>query len=420
VDFLQNIVAQRPGFLRPHVMVFSTPGTATTMLVGRIEKRAWRFWLRPQTTAGQSVAVLVVPEGGVIGAESVVACEHVVREVGCALRRGEFDLALFGGLEKGTPLHDAVCSGPAFFCRDHGVKHETHWHGRLPGTLDEFLCRISSQHRSVFRRKQRKLESAFPGQIHFRTFTQPGEVEDLAAAAAEVALQTYQYRRGGGYRPSQEGKSFLELAARNQWLRGYVLYAGKLPIAFWIGTLYQSSFRLDTTGYLQDYKDFDPGIILFLHMVDDLCKQRVKQLDFGSGESPYKARFGDTKLEMAIACMFAPTVKSVMLMTAKCLRYSLENTGRHIASRIGLEHPLRKIWHHLPSALQMKQSLELTLVCLMLIFLGTWQRWLKWPEGALLTAALCVLTSLEIVHRLRTPQTPEHGATRPDRVWSAS
>ena len=57
--------------------------------------------------------------------------------------------------------------------------------------------------------------------------------------------------------------------------------------------------------------------------------------------------------------------------------------------------------------------------CLILIFLGTWQRWLKWPEGALLTAALCVLTSLEIVHNLTTRRRPESGDARQDRVWSA-
>jgi hypothetical protein len=107
------------------------------------------------------------------------------------LRGGEFDVAMFGGLKTGTPLYNAVLAIPPLPCRDHGLMHVTQWIGHLPGTLDEFLRRISSAHRSIFRKKQRKLEAAHPGLVRFRAFTQPEEVEELDAAAAEIAQQTY-------------------------------------------------------------------------------------------------------------------------------------------------------------------------------------------------------------------------------------
>ncbi|MFA6563406.1 MAG: GNAT family N-acetyltransferase [Verrucomicrobiia bacterium] len=348
--------------------------------------------------------MLIVPEGGVLDGGSADACKRLIAEVMNNLRRGEFDVALFGGLKKGTPLHDAVRAIPPLPCRDHGLMHVTQWIGHLPATLDEFLRRISSAHRSIFRKKQRKLEAAHPDQIHFRSFTQPGEVEELDAAAAEIAKQTYQYRRGGSYRPSAEGKSFLQLSARNQWLRAYLLSVDKRPIAFWIGTLYRDTIRLDTTGYVQEFKEYDPGIILFLHMVGDLCKQGVKHLDFGIGESIYKSRFGDEKLETATGCMFAPTVKGVALMALRCLRYSSENISRQFASHFGFDHPLRRFWRALPAALRMKQSVEVTLACLLVLVSGTWQGWLKWPEGTLIAAALCLITSVGIVRK--SPKTP--------------
>ncbi|MCX6907550.1 MAG: GNAT family N-acetyltransferase [Verrucomicrobia bacterium] len=303
IDFLKTIIAKRPGFVRPHVVVFSAAGVARAMLIGRIEERPWRFWLKSNKPGPQPVSLLVVPEGGVLDGGSDAACRQLVTEVMNNLRRGEFDAAMFGGLKKGTPLHDAVRMLAPLLCRDHGLTHVTQWTARLPGTLDEFLRRISSQHRSIFRRKQRKLEAAHPGAVVFRSFTRPEEVQELDAAAEEVARQTYQYRRGGSYRPSAEGKSFLELSARNQWLRASVLYVEKQPIAFWIGTLYQGTLRLDTTGYLQNFREYDPGIVLFLHMIGELCKQGVKSLDFGIGEAVYKSRFGDDKLETATACM---------------------------------------------------------------------------------------------------------------------
>ena len=399
-DFVQHIVSKRAGFLRPHVLVSSIAGGVNGMLTGRVERRPWRFWQRRRTSPGQSVSALVIPRGGVFGAESPAVCKQFVTEIWQALRRGEFDVALFGGVEKGTPLYDAVRSIPPSLSCDHGLKHEIQWKAHLPDTLDEFLHRLSSPHRSAIRRKERKLEAAFPGQIHFRTFTQPTDVEELAAAASGIARQTYQYRRGGSYRSSREGRGFLELAARNQWLRGYVLYVGTRPIAFYISTLYQGCCRMDTTGYIAEYKDFEPGVVLFLHLVDDLCKHGVKVLDFGTGDSAFKSRFGDEKLEIATVCIFAPTVKSLLLMTAKCLRYSAERISRYAVALAGWERSLRRTWRIFPAAIRMKQILEVISACLVIIFLGAWQGWLKWPEGALLTAVLCALTSLHIARRM--------------------
>ncbi len=400
IDFIQQIVSKRPGFLRPHVLASSVPGAAQTLLAGRVERRPWRFWLRHPTGSRSPVSALVIPSGGFMGDETSATCNPLVTEIWQALRRGEFDLALFGGVERGSPLYKAVLSTPPFWCREHGVKHEVHWRGHLSASLDEFLQRISSRHRKLFRHHQRDLEAAFPGKIQFRNFTQPGDVEELAAATDEVARQTYQYRRGGSFRSSEGEKSFLELAARQGWLRGYVLYIGPRPIAFWIGILYKGSCRLDTTGYLQEYKQFDPGVVLFLHMINDLCRQGVRELDFGTGDSIFKTRFGDFKSEMATVCMFAPTCKGITLMAAKCVRSMMESCSRRIAMNVGAEQSLRRIWRTLPAAWRLKQSLIILLSYLGILITGIWQEWFQWPVAIALTVVLCVLASLEIVRRL--------------------
>lgn len=396
-DFFKTIIAKRPAFVRPHVIVCSAVTSPSAILVGRIEQRPWRFWLKSQNQRPEPVSVLIVPEGGVMDGGSATACHHLISEVMNNLRQGEFDAVMFGGLKKGTHLDDAVRSIPPLRCRDHSQMHVTQWISHLPGTLDEFLRRISSAHRSAFRKKQRKLEAAHPGLVHFRSFTQPADIEELGTAATEVARQTYQYRRGGSYRPSAEGKAFLELSSRNRWLRAYLLYVDKRPIAFWIGTLYRDTLRLDTTGYVQEFKEFDPGMILFLHMVGDLCKQGIKRLDFGIGESIYKSRFGDEKRETSTGCIFAPTIKGTALLALRCLRCCSENTSRQIASHFGVDHPLRRFWRALPAALRLKQGVEVTLACLMVIISATWQGWLKWPEGTLIATALCLITSMGII-----------------------
>lgn len=403
LDFLKFIIAKRPAFVRPHVIVCSANGSPHAILAGRIEQRPWRMWLSPETQRPQPASVLVIPEGGVMDGGSATACNQLISEVVDNLRRGEFDAVMFGGLKKGTHLYEAVRLSPSLHCGDHGQMHVTQWVGHLPGTLDEFLRRISSAHRSIFRKKQRKLEAAHPGLIHFRSFTQPADVEEFGTAAAEVARQTYQYRRGGSYRPSAEGKAFLQLSSANQWLRAYLLYVNKRPIAFWIGTLYRDTLRLDTTGYVQEFKEFDPGMVLFLHMVGDLCKQGVKRIDFGIGESIYKSRFGDEKLETSTGCIFAPTPKGATLLALRSFRCCFENTGRQIVSHFGVDHPLRRLWRALPAALRMKQSVEVTLACFLIIISATCQGWLRWPEGSLLAIALCLITSLGILPKETKP-----------------
>ena len=42
---------------------------------------------------------------------------------------------------------------------------------------------------------------------------------------------------------------------------------------------------------------------------------------------------------------------------------------------------------------------EVAVMCLAVILLGTYEGWLKWPEGALMTAALTVASSIQILHK---------------------
>jgi uncharacterized membrane protein YqjE len=56
--------------------------------------------------------------------------------------------------------------------------------------------------------------------------------------------------------------------------------------------------------------------------------------------------------------------------------------------------------------MKFRLMVEIALMCLAVIVLGTWQGWVKWPEGALMTAALCLVTSIGVLRRLRKHDTP--------------
>jgi len=56
--------------------------------------------------------------------------------------------------------------------------------------------------------------------------------------------------------------------------------------------------------------------------------------------------------------------------------------------------------------MNIRLMVEIALICLAVIVLGTWQEWLRWPEGALMTAALCLVTALGVLRRLRKQIAP--------------
>ncbi|MFA6562163.1 MAG: hypothetical protein WCV00_09685 [Verrucomicrobiia bacterium] len=57
--------------------------------------------------------------------------------------------------------------------------------------------------------------------------------------------------------------------------------------------------------------------------------------------------------------------------------------------------------------MKIKLTVEISLVFMAVAVVGTWQGWLKWPEGALISAALCVITALAVVRRMITTEKPK-------------
>jgi hypothetical protein len=54
-----------------------------------------------------------------------------------------------------------------------------------------------------------------------------------------------------------------------------------------------------------------------------------------------------------------------------------------------------------------KLTVEIALVFMALVVVGTWQEWLRWPEGALISAALCMITALCVIRRVGAGSPPK-------------
>ncbi len=159
-----------------------------------------------------------------------------------------------------------------------------------------------------------------------------------------MACKTYQRGLGAGFINNDETRRRLQLSGDRGWLRAYILYVDGEPCAFWFGTLYKETFHLDFTGYDQKYRKYEPGTILFVTMIESLCEDEVKAIDFGFGDAFYKQRFGDSSWEEASVYIFGRTARGILLNILRTLTALIVLNAEKIVARYNLREKMKKWW----------------------------------------------------------------------------
>jgi CelD/BcsL family acetyltransferase involved in cellulose biosynthesis len=171
------------------------------------------------------------------------------------------------------------------------------------------------------------------------------EVASFCTDAERIARTTYLRGLGKGFYDNEEMRSRLDLAARRGWMRGYILYANEKPCAFWLGTMYQNVLYLDYTGYDSELRDFTPGHILFLKMIEHLhAQEEICGIDFGFGDADYKKRFGDRNWEESDLYLFNATPAMVMANLAFHATEFMRSAAEKTAKRLSLFGSIKKQW----------------------------------------------------------------------------
>ena len=96
--------------------------------------------------------------------------------------------------------------------------------------------------------------------------------------------------------------------AERGWLRGFLLLAGEMPLAF---TLYYAG--MDTMvsavlAYDRRYARFSPGAILFQHTLAHLyATDAPRFLDFGEGDADYKQQWANDVIKVSAVLLVRRT-----------------------------------------------------------------------------------------------------------------
>jgi len=334
----------RKEIISPYVTAMECDGRLCALLVGRLEDARFEpsiGYFKPLRIPATTLTVLYQ---GLLGQVDEKIVQEMVRHLWSSLASGEADAVVFHGLPDDSLLRQGLLVyGSKWFC-ERRPHRSVHWEMVLPEEGRFLQQKMVSKHRSSIRKKQHELESAFQGKTSWYWISRFNDVLGLCARIESVAARTYQRSLGAGFIDDEDHRRrFCLFAVRGQ-LRMYLLEIDGKIRAFWIGTVYQDVFHSFETGYDPDLRQYEPGTLIFIRMVDELAREGVRKLDFGLGDASYKQRFGDKCWGEATFRLFAPTAKGLALRITMGLFSTADNFGRRLVQKAGVLDRLKTGW----------------------------------------------------------------------------
>lgn len=344
IDFYLLVCRTRPEILRPHVIVLYREGRPEAMLVGRLVQGTIDLSIGYGKILKMPARLLAVVCGGLLGNMSSENGEALVAEVSNSLRRHEADAALFNFVRTDSAIYPFILGSPGLMQRDYWPGEQTHWSMKLPTSIEAVYGEMSGDHRKELRRMERKLVSDYSGDVKVRSLREVADLDSIFRDLEEIAKRTYQRGLGAGFADTPEMRQRFRLEAEKGWLRSYVLYVGGRPSAFWVGTSYKGTFHSSFMGYDSAYQRYSPGSVLQIKVLEDLCHDGIKELDFGLGDAMYKQRFGNCSWQDASAYIFAPTLAATAINAIRIPTMLLEKALRKILEHTKLLAKVKKVW----------------------------------------------------------------------------
>jgi hypothetical protein len=214
----------------------------------------------------------------------------------------------------------------------------------LTGTFADYQKRFSAKRRYNLAREARLLAQASGGEILWRTFRQPGEMEDFHQQACAVSKTTYQellWEKGIPQSPAF-AQHLKQSAAENR-ARGYILYFDNKPQAYAYCQSQGPVLQFEYTGYDPQLRRFSPGSVLLYKIIEQLFEERQFQLlDFTQGEAWYKKSFATGHVRCADVYYFRRSWFGALTVTGHVAAASLSRAASLTADKLHLKSALKR------------------------------------------------------------------------------
>ena len=220
-----------------------------------------------------------------------------------------------------------------------------HYYADVTGSFEGYLNKFSSKSRSTLRRKVRNFSKSTGGELQWRIYRSPEDMEEFYRLARSVARKTYQEKLLGAALP--DSKEFLEriqeLASANS-ARGYLLFGeDSKPVAYLYCSLSSGIVDYTYLGYDPELSNLSPGTVLQYCALESLFKEGCHRFfDFGQGEGEHKKLFATDSLLCADVYYFRRTFRNEFLVGLHWMTDRVsEGVGRALES-VGLKRLIKK------------------------------------------------------------------------------
>ncbi|MBN2182927.1 MAG: GNAT family N-acetyltransferase [Sedimentisphaerales bacterium] len=289
IDSYLSAVKSATEQVRPHIILVKQNGMPVSMLIGYIQTSHLKCKLGRKIVFKPSLKTFNVIYGGILGNPSENIRDSIFGVLFKSLRNGETDVIHFNHLEIHSELYQAARYKPSALCRGYFPKVEIHWSMPVPRNIEEFFRNCSKKQRQNLKRYARNLEKKFPGQVRMVTYSKENEVEQAIKTASQISFQTYQRSFNGGIIDNDRTRSLFNTAAKKGWFRMHILYIADEPCAFRYRLKYKGTYFAEAIGYLPKWKHLKIGHVLFVKVIEEICKDTdIQRLDFGFGDGDHK------------------------------------------------------------------------------------------------------------------------------------
>jgi hypothetical protein len=345
IDVYQTVMNCSDGALQPHIIVVERDGRPDALMVGSTSTSNFNervaYWHIPVP----DVRVLNFQYAGFLGNQSAENSKLMIDEIQRSLQRGDADVAILSYVQENSPLLQLARNIRSPLMRGHfpAPALQSHWMMDIPATADGLYDKLSGDHRKKIRAEAKKFKAAFPD-LRMVRFQGTDNLEELVRDTEQVAATTYQRGLGVGFADTRPIRELLSLEARKAWLRGYLLYVGDRPCAFWIGCIYGGVFLSEYLGHDPLYAKHSPGTYLLMCVVEQLRNEGVAAIDFGVGEAFYKQRFGNRSWNESKLYLYAPNWAGIRVKSVMTIAATINYAGKIVLERSHLLGRVKKLW----------------------------------------------------------------------------
>ncbi|MGH8960758.1 MAG: GNAT family N-acetyltransferase [Jatrophihabitantaceae bacterium] len=173
----------------------------------------------------------------------------------------------------------------------------------MPTTFEAYAAKFTAKTRGNRHRELKNLKRC--GTVELACYRGLGEVEVFLEQAMAISRRSYQHRLLGVGMPAPERlRPRLEVAARQGWLRSYVLHCGGAACSYMLGYQYGGRYHYMAVGYDPAWKPFSVGTVLQWLVLQEMCAHDgPAAFDFGTA-APQTEYFGNDSFEEGTLLLF--------------------------------------------------------------------------------------------------------------------